>query len=563
MVLKKALLIGVIAVFSLLLNNIAYADLVFKKYSLFNNSGGLNDSLSTTTIADGESTDLQNIVFDVQGAISKRFGYQNVGVTTTNSVYQMGGGNDAVTALTYYVDQTTGNKYIVAIANVSGQATGFEKQLDSSNNIPKTPWVNIGSVGLPAITDDQQPTLTDANNILVITFQNSSGVKPLAWVPASGNIYSFSSDPNEPNATISDYYDNILFLAGDPANPARVTFSDLTNGITHFVATDFFDIDKLNGHHITALIPAFGNNYIFEDNSIWMLSGSSRDSFVVQKMVDNVGTLSPHSVSVVNNNIFFITSQNDIAIYDGTFSVKFISSKIRNTIGANNFNRAPQALGIGFSSYKYKDLDYYVAETVNGVSQNNQILMFDTNRESWTRFINFKPDSWTIVPSNTGQDKLVFGDYNGVVYSYPNINIYDDPLNTCTNGTCTIATSSIYSYYQTKWFTFSDSSLGYKRFRVLKTYIQNSSLKSTLSTQLNYDYNIGSTVNFTFNPSGALWGSGIWGSSLWGGTSVLSIDREEPNLGQEMFQLKYSNNNIDEDMTILGWDMYIEPTSQL
>lgn len=555
--LKKVLLTAVIAVFSSL--NIAYAYVPFKKHSYFQNSCGLNDSLSATAIQDCEATSIQNVVFDTAGAISKRYGFQNIG-PTTGSIFQIGGGSNAVTGLAYYVNSSTSAKYLVAIANVGGQATGYQKNLDSSNNIPYGPWTSIGSSGLPSnYTNDQQPVFSVASNQLVMTFPSSTGTKPLAW-QATANIYQLSGNPNLPNASMNAYFNNILFLAGDLANPYRVTFSDLTNGIGTYLATDFFDLDKSNGHYITALIPAFGNLYIFEDNSIWMLTGSSRDTFAVQKMIDNVGTLSAHSVFVVNNEIYFITKQNDVAIYDGTFNVKYLSSKIRNTIGANNFNRAAQALGIGFSSYKYKDLDYYVAESTSGNASNNQVLLFDTDRTAWTKFANFTPDSWTVIPSSTGQELLVWGDYTGHVYYYPNISKYNDVIDTGTTAT----TTAIYSYYQTKWFTYPEDSLGDKYLRIIKNYIQNSNIASTLTTNVNFDYTSpGVTFNYVFNPMGSLWGTAIWGTSTWIATQSLNIDREEPNVGKQMFQLMYSNNNLSQDMTVLGFESYVEPTTQL
>ena len=562
MVWKKVLLTVGILVISL---STANAQLSFKKFSFFDNRGGLNDSLSQTTVADNEATSIQNIVFDTSGAISKRYGYSNVDQVITGSVYQVGQGNYAITGLDYYINTTTGNKYIVAIANVNGQATAFEKKLDASNNVPHGTWANIGSAGLPSnYTNDQQPVMTNAFNQLVITFPSSTPQQPLAW-QATANVYYFSADSNCPNATMSAYFNNIMFFAGDSANPTKVTFSNLSaTSINTFVATDFFTLNLNDGHYITALFPAFGNLYIFEDNSIWMLTGSSRDTFALQEMVNNVGTASPHSVQLVNNDIYFITKQNDIAIYDGVFTVKYLSSKIRNTIGSNNFNRAPQALGLAFSSYKYKDLDYYVSETTNGNSTNNQVLMFDTDREAWTKFANFNPDSWTVVPSSTGQDYLVMGDYNGNVYYYPNIGSYNDVLNTCSGGACTVSSPAIYSYYQTKWFTFPEVSLGDKYFRVLKTYIQNSNIGSTLTTQVNYDYNsMGANFVKTYTPSGSVWGSALWGAGIWGTSQVLNIDREEPNLGKNMFQILYSNDNVGEDMTILGYEVYIEPTTQL
>jgi hypothetical protein len=548
----------------LILTTTANAQLSYKKFSYFQNSGGLNDSLASTAIADNEATAIQNVVFDSAGAISKRYGYQNIG-PTTGSIYQVGGGNYAVTGLAYYTNPSTGNKYIVAIANVNGQATGYEKQLGSNNSVPYGAWTSIGSTGLPSnYTNDEQPVMTSANGVLIISFPSSPAQQAVAW-QATSNIYTFSNPSiNSPNSACNAYFNNIMFFACDPANPTRVSFTNLSGAFNSFVATDFFTLNLNDGHYITGLFPCYGNLYIFEDNSIWMLTGSSRDTFNLQQMVPNVGTVSPHSIQLVNNDIYFITKQNDIAIYDGTFTVKFLSTKIRNTIGNNNFVRAPQALGLGFSSYKYKDLDYYVSESTIGNATNNQVLMFDTDRKAWTKFANFNPDSWTVIPSTSGQDQMVFGDYNGNVYFYPNIGNYNDVSNTCTGGVCTQGTSAIYSYYQTKWFTYPDVSLGDKYFRVLKTYIQNSTLSSTLTTQINYDFNIpGKIFNYKFTPSGSDWGIGLWGQAIWESTQELNIDREEPGVGKQMFQILYSNDNLNEDMTMLGWETFIEPTSQL
>lgn len=564
MVWKKVLLTVGILAFSILTTN-AHANLPFKKYSYFSNYGGLNDSLASTAISDNEATSIQNIVFDTAGAITKRYGYKNI--TGDNQAFQVGNGNYAVTGLAYYSNVTTGNvysNYLVAIVNVAGQATGFQKKLDSSNNIPSGTWTNIGSTGLPSnYNDNYQPVFTTASNQLVISIPSATGYQPYAW-QATGNIYKLSQDPNLPISTLNAYFNNILFLAGNTSSPWRITFSDLTNGIGAYVATDFFDLDKNNGHYITDLFPAFGNLYIFEDNSIWMLSGSSRDTFALQKMIDNVGTLSPHSVQLVNNKIYFITKQNDIAIYDGTFTVQYLSSKIRNTIGANNFNRASEALGLGFSSYKYKDLDYYVAESTLGNNSNNQVLLFDTDRTAWTKFSNFTPNAWTIIPSSTGQDIMVWGDYNGFLYYYPNTGNYNDVTNSGIASSVTVTSPSIYSYYQTKWFTYPDASLGDKYIRVLKTYIQNSNLSSTLTTNVNYDFvSPGVTFNYNFTPSGSLWGTALWGSAIWESSQSLNIDREEPNVGKQMFQIIYSNNKVSQDMTVLGYEVFVEPTSQL
>lgn len=542
---------------------IVFAAVSWQKYSYFSNMGGLNDNISTLEIADNEATDLQNIVYDTGGAIAKRYGFNNI--TGSSQPFKLNAnGGTAVTGV-YFYKKANGNKYLVAIENVNGTARAYDKQYDASGNIPNGNWTQIDNNVLPSgYTDNNLVSFTVAEDNLVITLGSSTVQNPFVWT-GTGNITTLTASPNVKPSTYAVYHKNILFIAGDPANPSRVTFSDLTNGTTTFVATDFFDLDKNNGQKITGMISAFGNLYIFENNSIWMLTGSTRDDFALQKMVDNVGTLSHQSISIVNNSMCFITSQNDVAVYDGNFGVKFLSSKIRNTIGGNNFNRAPQSIGIGFSSYRYKDLDYYVAESAVGSTQNNVSLLYDTYRQAWLKLSGINPASWTVAESATGQNILVVGDYAGNVLYYPNIGVYNDVSNSCTTGNiCTVTSPSINAYYQSKWFRYSDIALGDKYLRLIKTYIQNSSgVSNTLTTQINTDYNTsGNLYLYQYTNSGAQWDVSQWDVATWPGGS-LNIDREEPNLGKQMFQIRYSNNNAGEPMIILGYDLFVEPTDRI
>lgn len=561
--LRSLLVVGLLFAFSHI--DPAGAAVSWVKFSYFKNWGGLNDNLSTLEIADNEATDIQNVIFDNGGALVKRYGFENITGDTT-AAFKLGANVTGVPGIAYY-QKTGGSKYLFAVGNNAAQATGYSKTIDASGGVPTGAWSSQGTGNLPATyTNDELVTFSVAENTLVMTVAGSSSntTYPSAW-QATGNVYQFTGDPDCPKAKYNAYHKNILFLAGDPSNPSRVSFSDLTLGITNWIATDFFDLDKNNGQFITGLVSAFGNLYIFENNSIWMLSGTNRDDFSLQKMVDNVGTLSQASIAIVNNNIFFITSQNDVAVYDGNFSVKFISSKIRNTIGQNNFNRAPEALGLAFSSYRYKDLDYYAAESTLGSSLNNQVLLFDTYREAWTKLAAVNPNSWTVIPNSTGINTLVFGDYNGLVYSYPNITTYSDVSNSCTGANvCTTTSPSIYSFYQTKWFRYPDVALGDKYMQLLKTYIINSSsASSTLQIEVKTDYaSSGNIYTFNYSPSGALWEVSKWGEAEWAGGG-LNIDREEVNLGTQMFQIMYSNNTAGQDMSILGFETFIEPTDRI
>lgn len=569
MVLKKAHLIAgflrrkalpaLIALFVLSHIGSVQAAVPWIKKSYFQNWGGLNDNISSTEIADNEATDIQNIVFDVGGAISKRYGYQNITYPSPN--FQVVSGATGITGLSY-MKTSTGSIYIFSVANVSGVGKFYEKKIDASGNVPSGAWTSVtGATTFASFTNNSLASFSVANDQLVITASSGTAQYPLSWTPEA-NVGLLTADVDCPKSKINVWHNNILFVAGDPSNPNRVSFSDLTGGITNWISTDFFDLNKNDGQQIRGMVSAFGNLYIYEDNSIWMLSGTGRDDFNLQRMVSNVGTLSQQSIALVGNYILFVTAQNDIAFYDGNYNVKFLSSKIRNTIGSNNFSRSQYALGIGFSTYRYKDLDYYVAESTVGQNVNNQILLYDVEKTAWTKINNFSPNSWTIGQNSSGKDILIWGNYTGQVFYYPDTTSYNDVSNTCS-GQCTTTSPSIYSYYQTKWFRYPEVSLDYKYLKLINTYVSNTSVASYLQTEVKSDYAIsGNIYTFVYTPSGAKWGSAVWGVDDWPGGG-LNIDREETNIGNRMFQIKYSNNNASQPLTILGWDAYIEPADRI
>src|SRR5258708_4203381 len=101
----------------LLLSHTCFAAVPWNKSSYFQNWGGLNDSTSTIEISDNEATDIQNIVFDTGGALDKRFGFNNI--TSPTKAFKVDPNATGVTGLSFY-KKSNGNKYLVAVVNVSG-----------------------------------------------------------------------------------------------------------------------------------------------------------------------------------------------------------------------------------------------------------------------------------------------------------------------------------------------------------------------------------------------------------------------------------------------------------
>ncbi len=543
----------------LLFVNLAYADVPWQKFSYFQNWSGLNDNLSATEIQDNEATDIQNVVFDTGGALKKRYGYLTI---PNNPVQTVSTGSVvAITGLAFY-QKNNGNRYVVAITNNDGKATAMKKDYETGGGLETGAWENIDFSGLPSsYSNNYLADFAVAEDSLIITVSSTTGVKPFKWT-GSGSVGSLTSDSDCPTASIVKYHKNQLFLSGNLTYPSRVWFSGLDD-ITIYDATDFFDVQTADGTRVRGLISAFNSLYIFKDKSIWRLSGTNKDDFILEKMVDGIGTLSQQSIAIVNNTITFTTNQNDIAIYDGGYNVVFISQKIRNTIGGLNFTRAAYNLGLAFSTYKYSDVDYYCSNSTAGSGTNNQVLFFDTAFKAWSKFKGINANAWCVGDDSVGQNILIFGDTNGYVHSYPSTAYYDANVATSPVVGFYEVTSPISAFYQTKWFKYPEVALGDKYWRLLKTYSLSENPNTFLMAEVKSDYeSSGRVVNLNIGQSGSLWDYSKWDVDTWGGQGLIT-NRNEINKGKNMFQIKYSNDNLDEGFTIFGWEVFIEGSSRI
>ena len=531
----------------LLVSQVACADVVWDKKPYFLNQGGLNDQLSATEIQDNEASDIQNIVFDTGGAIKKRYGYTSLPYDAPLKVST--GSVVSVNGLAFY-KQDSGNRYLVAITNTDGKATAHEKTYQLGGGPENGAWRNIDFFSMPSSYSNDYPVcFTVGQNWLIFTLKSLNGDYPFVW-KGSGNVGYLTTDANCPKSSLCVFHKNILFVAGNPTYPSRVYFSNITD-VTTWTITDFFDVSSSDGQKVTGLISAYNALYIFKDKSIWCLTGTNRDDFQLQKLVDGIGTLSQNSLKIVNNFIYFTTSQNDIAVYDGAYTVQFLSQKIRNTIGGLNFTRAGNNQGLAFSTYKYRDQDYYVSVSSSGSAVNNEVLLFDTAYKAWTKFSGINANAWCVGDNTLSQDSMYFGDTTGYVGQYPSANFVDGQ----------VASNAIAAFYTSKWFRYPEEGLGDKYWRVLKTYTLSESTTTNLNVMCNSDYQTtGKSFTLPITGAGSLWDVALWDVDVWGGQSLI-VNRSEVELGKSMFQVKFSNSDLNKGFTIFGWESFIERTN--
>jgi hypothetical protein len=159
-----------------------------------------------------------------------------------------------------------------------------------------------------------------------------------------------------------------------------------------------------------------------------------------------------------------------------------------------------------------------------------------------------------------GKNVMYFGDYQGYVGVYPSSS-YSDYVGKGLPDS-SVSTQSVAAIYQTKWFKYSNICLGDKYWRLLKTYALTSD-DTVVYAECKSDYESSGRV-FTIDLEGsqAKWDVAVWDVDVWGGETII-IGRDEVEKGVNMFQLRYTQDSASTGFVILGWELFVEPTTRI
>lgn len=484
-------------------------------------TGGLNDSFDSITIDPSEASDLGNVFFPrgLSGSMGSRPGYSRINSSALS-------GTPTFTGLTFF-KLVSGTKSLVAL-------TTDDKvwKMDYGGSGPDGTWDDITGALSFNVSQDDQADFCVAQDSVVIE-DGITTTAPYRWT-GTGDAAALTSDADVPSSSMLEYHVRHLFLAGDSANPSRLYFSELDD-ITSYVSTDFIRVETDSGDGIIrGLKTGLDGLYIWKDSSIWRLSGTNRDDFVLERMVQGIGTLSDASISVVNDpksnqQIFvFVTQNGDVAAYDGGVNVAILSRKINASFpNAVNFNRVDE---VRATSY---DFMYLVSVSSSGNATHNRIYIFDFIHNAWTRFTGMAANTISTFENSNGQALLMFGDYSGYANQW-NVNdtsTYNDP-----------DTTAIDAYWVSGWQPFKDAGLN-KNLRSVRVWANREGTSRLLDVEVRKDFGTsGTSTSLSLAGSGAVWDSAIYDTDLYGDLTV-TIGRVDPNLGVEsnVFQIRIDN----------------------
>lgn len=497
-----------------------------------NNTGGLNDGANPTAIQDNESPDLQNVIFTVGGEITTRSGFSNINSSAIS-------GSAVFTGLAFY-KLSDGTRYLVSNVSDGGTDSYYKMDYGAGTTGLDGTWDDItGSLSL-SFSSDNHADYATALDVLVIE-DGVNTTAPDKWT-GSGNATDLA---NAPNAKFVEYHKNHLFTGGNNTNPSQIAFSSIcttsSTCLESWTATDVFNVETNDGQSVQGIKSGLDALYIWKEKSIWRLSGTNRDNFRLEQMVTDVGTCSNDSIEVINNKFLFFTCQGDVAVYDGGLNVQFISTNISGSIDGLNEDRFDESIAVAF------DEDYYLSTSAAGAGTHNRIFMYNTQYQAWTKFVGINANAMTVYETGSLEQELAFGNYTGTTNTYP-------------DGTNDDSTAISYNYC-TKQYSFP-SFPQQKTWRVLETFVkQEGDYSINVDKRVNFAAS-GSSETIDLSGSGALFDTALYDDALYGDLNT-AINRIEVNKSGRFFQACYSNSDIDEPSTIVGFAFWIEPDQRI
>src|SRR3990167_3575374 len=317
-----------------------------------NFNGGLNSTSGPLSVANNESSDLQNIDFNLFGSILKRKGYTALNTTAITNTPNSDG--------LWWYEFVSSGAYASFIINVADGKLWKQDNLDGT-------WDDI--TGSLTITADN---FCDFENFLNEVYITNNTDVPFKW-PGTGNGAAMTVPSGLTKAKNVVQYNNHLFLG-------NVVVSD-------------------------SLV-------IFKERAIYNVSftGDNDIPFLLKKSNSPVGCVAPFSIQEVENGLVFL-SADGFYYYDGNNSYK-ISTNIQTTLSGYNTVRFNQAVSI---RQKGKNR-YFCALPSSGQTNNDVIVVWDWVLNAFSIYTGFATASMAIVWVSGLEERPYFGDYSGFVY---------------------------------------------------------------------------------------------------------------------------------------------------
>ncbi|MFE1630387.1 hypothetical protein ACFLFF_26980 [Brevibacillus reuszeri] len=328
-----------------------------------------------------------------------------------------------------------------------------------------------------------------------------------------------------------------FFAAAHPRVGNRLSFChrDPVSGLAtydYWPATYFIDIPSDGDDTIVKLEVFRGDLVIFCKRTVWLLEGdgTSVTDFTLKKVNVPNGCLSARSVTVVNNSILYLSSDNNVyelfSTEEDYVSARAISQNVGKIIENTIYYDKYKAPGI------FYDNKFFLS------FRNGTTLVFDTLAGCWLKWTNIAALSFL-----ERSDDLYFSAPNGKILKFQKGRYNDDGI-------------PIRFLMRTRNFDFGFPVQRKKIKRMWTIAKQYEKESSSYNIRMFVDYVELSSRDVSTDISG-VWDEGAWDDVQWDFVDVVKTPHRFKAKG-EYIQVEISNNNLDEPFTLFQIVFYFK-----
>lgn len=136
-------------------------------------------------------------------------------------------------------------------------------------------------------------------------------------------------------------------------------------------------VGRRYGYLPTGLRSAFGQLFVWTEGDLWILFGTSNNTFELQRSHPGAGTLSRESICVFDQGLIWHDGMSDRMLMWRGGNVVDIGVPIQSTLRAIPSARKPWTAGVCDGRF------YVFSYTRNGQTVNDESMVFDTDLQRW------------------------------------------------------------------------------------------------------------------------------------------------------------------------------------
>ena len=385
----------------------------------------------------------------------------------------------------------------------------------------------------------------------VFCFDGSS--VPVIITPGSPSTVAAVADVNFPRGSFGAWFHDFLFVGGVDSFPDRLYWSDLedatdfTNGVTGSV-----DVDPGEADFMTGLNVLKNELLIFKRNRIWSLTGFGTETFTLNDLNENItgfGAVNHRCIVNTGNDVLYMSFVGGDPEFRSVQRTRYgtivegglISDPISGSMKElENTQIDDAAVGI------FDGRIVYWAVPSSGNTTNDIIFVYDTVDKGWVKWTGFYPRSFAKADFS-GETQIYFGE------ARDDSRVYVKDSSTNDNG------AAIDFYVVTRRYG-GDTPERKKKWKYCYVVSEKSGNWDLTVEQSpdGFSYEALGTINLT--PTGTTFPITL--DSTNAPLGVSDTIRKRLDFGKKTsyyVQLKFSNNNADQEVSIRHWELLYKP----